>query len=266
MNWSKAVAWYQENVGKHTYSQIYPRFDCSSSAAEAFAKAVGLSINALNYSTLNLASLFSQHGLTKVYSGTTAGAKNWRGYGFALMSIGQDMSSSGGNSGHVGLITPEGNFWNTTATDWDNGKIFVKNNAVQVAPWSSYTGVTRLKAHTEIWAVEETGNTPTQLEVDGYDGLLTWKAVQTSLNLIGYSLVVDGIPGKATISALQQSINAKLKVMKVNFNLVIDGIAGFNTWKGLQIVLGTPVDGVKSKPSQMIMALQKALNSGKNWI
>ena len=69
--------------------------------------------------------------------------------------------------------------------------------------------------------------------IDGYDGVNTWKAVQAYRNSIGY-------------------------------HLVIDGIEGFNTWKGLQIVLGTPVEGIKSKPSHMIMAIQKALNSGKN--
>lgn len=263
--WTNAVNWYKSNIGKQTYSQNPPRFDCSSSAALAFASAAGISVNGLNYSTLNLADLFAKNGLKKVYSGPTAGAKNWPGYGFALMSIGNDMSSSAGDNGHVGLITPSGDFWNTTATDWATGKLFVKDNAVQVAPWSAYTEVTRLKAHTEIWALPESA-VKNNLVVDGYDGVNTWKAVQTYLNSIGYHLVVDSIPGKATISALQQAINAKLKVMKVNFNLMIDGIAGFNTWKGLQIVLGTPVDGIKSKPSQMIMAMQKALNSGKNWL
>ncbi|PCR98852.1 hypothetical protein RT41_GL000636 [Lactococcus fujiensis JCM 16395] len=212
----------------------------------------------MKYSTVNLADLFAKNGLKKVYSGPTAGAKNWRGYGFALMSIGSDMSSSAGDNGHVGLITPDGSFYNTTATDWLNGKTFLKNNAVQVAPWSAYTVVTRLKAHTEIWALPESTS---KLVVDGYDGIATWKAVQTYLNSIGYHLDVDGIPAVNTIKALQQALNAKLKI-----NLVIDGIAGSQTWSALQRLLGTPVDGIKSKPSQMIMAMQKALNNGKNWI
>lgn len=261
INWTNAVNWYKSNIGKKTYSQNPPRFDCSLSAALAFAAAVGISVNGLNYSTLNLADLFAKNGLKKVYSGPTAGAKNWRGYGFALMSIGSDMSSSAGDNGHVGLITPSGDFWNTTATDWRTGKLFVKNNAVQVAPWSAYTVVTRLKAHTEIWAVPTTTATTPELVVDGIDGVATWKAVQASLNKIGYKLVVDGIPGKATISALQRALNAKLRI-----NLVIDGIAGKATWSALQRLLGTPVDGIKSRPSLMIIALQKVLNTGKTWI
>ena len=260
INWTNAVNWYKNNIGKKTYSQNPPRFDCSSSAALAFASAAGISVNGLNYSTLNLADLFAKNRLKKVYSGPTAGAKNWRGYGFALMSIGNDMSSSAGDNGHVGLITPDGSFYNTTATDWLNGKTFLKNNAVQVAPWSAYTEVTRLKAHTEIWAVPESA-VKNNLVVDGYDDIATWKAVQTYLNSIGYHLVVDGIPGVNTIKALQQALNAKLKI-----NLAIDGIAGKATWSALQRLLGTPVDGIKSKPSQMIMAMQKALNSGKNWL
>lgn len=41
-----------------------------------------------------------------------------------------------------------------------------------------------------------------------------------------------------------------------------DGIAGKETWSRLQQFLGTPVDGILSKPkSTMILALQKFLNS-----
>lgn len=100
-----------------------------------------------------------------------------------------------------------------------------------------------------------------QIAVDGYLGTETWKAVQTFLDKIGYKLTVDGINGPATTKALQQALNAKLKI-----NLVMDGIMGQATIKALQRLFGTVQDGVISKPSPMVKAWQNAINSGKNWI
>ena len=100
-----------------------------------------------------------------------------------------------------------------------------------------------------------------QIAVDGYLGTETWKAVQTFLDKIGYKLTVDGINGPATTKALQQALNAKLKI-----NLAMDGIMGQATIKALQRLFGTVQDGVISKPSPMVKAWQTAINSGKNWI
>ncbi|WP_054639827.1 peptidoglycan amidohydrolase family protein [Lactococcus fujiensis] len=63
--WTNAVNWYKSNIGKQTYSQKPPRFDCSSSATLAFASAVGINIDAMKYSTVNLADLFAKNGLKK---------------------------------------------------------------------------------------------------------------------------------------------------------------------------------------------------------
>ncbi|QQY23900.1 peptidoglycan-binding protein [Dermacoccus nishinomiyaensis] len=48
-----------------------------------------------------------------------------------------------------------------------------------------------------------------------------------------HGLVVDGIPGKLTISALQKLVGAK-----------VDGIAGRETWSKVQAKVGAVVDGI----------------------
>lgn len=117
-------------------------------------------------------------------------------------------------------------------------------------PWSCYlrwTGTSNVVAG--------------KLDIDGSWGTATTCAVQTYLNKIGYHLAVDGSRGPTTVRAIQQALNAKLKI-----NLAIDGSMGPATTKALQRLLGTTQDGVISSPSQMVTALQQALNSGKQWI
>ena len=79
---------------------------------------------------------------------------------------------------------------------------------------------------------------------------------------IGYKLVADGIGGPITIKALQNALNAKLRI-----NLAVDGIMGAQTIKALQRLMGTTQDGIISRPrSQMVIALQNKINSGQVWI
>ena len=264
----KAIAWYQANVGKHTYSMDPPRFDCSFSVASALVAAGAQAVNPLNYSTVTLPAYLKANGFKLAYSGATSGAGNVQFGDVILMSAGPDMASSGGAGGHTGIIGDGGIFWNTTATDWATGQTFLPGHAVQQAPWARYIQITRLKAHTEIWRlgknvkeVQPAAVASTKLAVDGYAGPATWKAVQLYLNKIRYALVVDGIPGVNTIKALQQALNAK-----IHAGLVVDGSFGPLTIKALQRLLGTPVDGVISKPSAMVKALQTALNSGRQWL
>lgn len=119
-------------------------------------------------------------------------------------------------------------------------------------PWNCYLR----------WGGQD-NSTPTSgsLAIDGSFGPATVRAVQSYLNKIGYNLMVDGSRGPATVKAMQQALNAKLKI-----NLTIDGSFGPATVKAMQQLLGTTQDGVISTPSQMVSALQRAINSGKQWI
>lgn len=83
------------------------------------------------------------------------------------------------------------------------------------------------------------------IKSDGYFGEDTEKAVENVQR--GASIAVDGLAGKNTYKALTGA------------NLKVDGYLGKNTIKALQRYFDTPVDGIISKPSVVIKALQKLL-------
>ena len=204
INMNKAIAWYQSNVGKHTYSMENPRFDCSYSVAAALsaAGAGGISPNA--YNTVNLPALLDKLGFQRVYSGPTLRATGVLDGDVVLMSGGNSMADSAGDNGHTGIIGPNGKFYNTTATDWMNGKKFVAGNAVQIAPWMEYIKITRLKNHTEIWrlgkavASKPAGKSkPAKLTVDSIFGVKSVQALEYLAGTGDDGVITDITPANA---------------------------------------------------------------------
>lgn len=108
------------------------------------------------------------------------------------------------------------------------------------------------------------------LEVDGYFGSATVKRLQECLGTTIDGVVsgqdyrdmaaIGGRPSGAWQigSGGSQMVAALQKIVGANR----DGYFGPSTCKALQSYLGTAVDGVVSKPSQMVMALQRRLNNG----
>ncbi len=105
------------------------------------------------------------------------------------------------------------------------------------------------------------------LEVDGYWGKATTKALQKALGTVvdgvisgqiknSITYVIDGVDygkgGSLMVKALQKKIGAK-----------VDGYIGTETIRKLQKYLGTIVDGKISTPSNMVKELQRRLNEGK---
>lgn len=271
VNNNQVINWFTNRVGKLTYSMEGSRngsdgtADCSGSVSQALIEASGVNNGLL--STISLAGYLSKLGYHKVYSGTTAGVNGVQDGDIILMSIADDMAGSAGTGGHVGVIHQGCNFISCTATRWTDGATFVKGQAIQSAPWGQYKNVTRLKAHSEVWRNSQPVQRQVQrpsggIAVDGVWGHDTWKGIQEMLIRIGYKLVADGIGGKITIKALQNALNAKLRI-----NLAVDGIMGAQTIKALQRLMGTTQDGIISRPrSQMVIALQEKINSGQVWI
>ena len=118
-------------------------------------------------------------------------------------------------------------------------------------------------------ATSEKPKTKPKLSIDGKWGPATTRALQRALGTIVdgyisgqvrnqatqalYSCVRFGSGGSMVIRALQKKVGAK-----------VDGYLGPDTVRKTQKYLGTPVDGVISRPSSlMVKEMQKRLNTGK---
>ena len=104
-----------------------------------------------------------------------------------------------------------------------------------------------------------------QIAVDGLWGSATTRALQSL-----YGLTVDGvvsgqphgtayIPSKQTGTSGSNLIRTIQKRLKIN----ADGYCGPATVKAMQKHAGTIVDGVISKPSNLVSWMQKKINGGK---
>jgi N-acetylmuramoyl-L-alanine amidase CwlA len=124
-----------------------------------------------------------------------------------------------------------------------------------------------------VYPVAKPATPTTKLEVDGYWGPATTKALQKALGT-----TVDGIISGQASSDFNKVNKGGLststwKIGKGGSNMVralqkklgisADGYFGPATCKALQKYLGTYVDGYVDGPSGMVKALQKKLNSGK---
>ncbi|WP_374284245.1 peptidoglycan amidohydrolase family protein [Lactococcus sp.] len=267
---AKAIKFYQDNVGKKTYNMTAPRFDCSSTLCNALI--AGGATNKGELSTVTMPAWLKENGYQVVYEGATTGATAVK-YGDVPLMYVTTVEASGGSNGHTGLIGNNDTFWNTTATRFSDGALFVQGQAVQSPKWSDYIKYTRMKK-TQIWRQVTTSTSKPaspafNLKIDGIWGSDTWKGIQTMLAYIGHNLGasgIDGVGGTITVKALQSALNAKLKLTG-NAKLVVDGILGVATIKALQKLFGTPQDGFVSKPtSQMVWKMQEAIKAGKVWL
>lgn len=90
------------------------------------------------------------------------------------------------------------------------------------------------------------------------DGVVSHQFRQ-AVNQNLYSAQFDNtLRGSQLIRAIQTGLKAK-----GFYTGVIDGLCGENTIRGMQRALGTTVDGIISPTSQMVRALQTALNNNK---
>lgn len=109
-----------------------------------------------------------------------------------------------------------------------------------------------------------------KLEVDGYFGPLTIRALQHALGTIEDGYVsgqlktnMDSIGGRPhTAWLIGTGGSAMVKALQRKVGASIDGRFGPLTCRLLQRYLGTPVDGIIDKPSPMVKELQRRLNAG----
>lgn len=141
--------------------------------------------------------------------------------------------------------------------------------------WKDRSGTVAAKpaTSTPTASSSSTSSSGGKLEVDGYWGKLTTRAVQKALGT-----PVDGIvseqhvtykaknPGLLSSSWEWKSSpkggSQMVKALQRKVGAGVDGIAGDETFKKLQKHLGTPADGVISAPSMCVKELQRRLNAG----
>ncbi len=111
---------------------------------------------------------------------------------------------------------------------------------------------------------------PSGLDVDGWWGSATVRACQEALGteVDGYVSGQDyrdmaNIGGKPTAAwRIGSGGSQMVKAIQRKVGAGADGYFGPNTCRALQGYLGTTVDGVVSRPSQMVRELQRRLNAG----
>lgn len=100
---------------------------------------------------------------------------------------------------------------------------------------------------------------------DGIFGANTEKAVLKFQE--DNNIAVDGLYGPASEKAMTAALKSGKKAKsKPKAKLKVDGIWGTETTKALQRYFGTPVDGVISKPSLVIKALQGLVGTKRDGI
>ena len=139
--------------------------------------------------------------------------------------------------------------------------------------WATITGTSTTTSSTTSSTTSTT--TTASLDVDGYWGPATTKAMQTFLGT-----TVDGIvstqsnvwkssnPGLLStswewVSPSKAASSPMVKAMQKRIgNCTADGLIGQETIKALQTYVGTTVDGCIDYPSPCVKAVQKRLNAG----
>lgn len=116
------------------------------------------------------------------------------------------------------------------------------------------------------------GSSSNKLDVDGYWGPSTTKAVQRALGTPVDGIVSGQDSGNMSTVNRGGLASASWKVgnggslmvraLQRKIGVSADGYFGPNTCRALQRYLGTTVDGVVSSPSSMVMALQRRINAG----
>lgn len=264
MSIEQMIKWMTDREGKVTYSmtsRMGPKsYDCSSSVFFAMAAGGYLPSGSMG----NTETLFGMSG-TKLQQISRSEAK--RGDIFIAGTPG----ASHGSEGHTGIFLSNKSFIHCSYY-W---------NGIHTDSHDSYMS-TRLTHH--FYRIVASGNADVntdnsaqmiKLAIDGQWGPLVTLRLQEyhnttkdkivshqykeACNANLYSAQFDTtLIGSDLIRAIQRGLKAKGYYFGV-----VDGLCGKNTIKAMQKALGTTQDGIISPTSEMVRALQRALNNNK---
>lgn len=158
------------------------------------------------------------------------------------------------------------------ATSWDALTEAVVNafEGVSTGSTSSSSSPSSSSTASTTTSAASSAASKSKLEVDGYWGSATVKALQKALGTTVDGIVsgqnyldMNNIGGKPSSAWQLGSGGSKMvKALQRKIGSSADGYFGTNSCKALQKYLGTTVDGVISKPSAMVKELQRRLNAG----
>lgn len=108
---------------------------------------------------------------------------------------------------------------------------------------------------------------PNKIAVDGYWGAATTRALQKYFGTSVDGVISGQYPNHITRNIPSASFTTRtgsdvIRAMQLKIGVNPDRYIGVETVRKLQRYLGTPIDGVISKPSMMVKEMQRRLNSG----
>lgn len=265
---TKYGRWYAENVGSAYYGYSGVPF-CAMGVSWVFSELGALDLipgGAFAYCQ-NCINAAEKAGQTVSTSSGQAGDL-----------IFFDWGADGGDSDHVGIIESKKSGcyvtveFNATGTDGRSGSVARKTRPIN----STVCAIVRPK-YGAASSSAASSSTASKLEVDGYWGTATTKALQTLLGT-----PVDGEvssqseywlaknPGLTTgwewVAESKAEGSQLIVAMQKKLGVTKDGLIGTNTIKALQKRLAAgDADGVFDAPSPAVKQLQNNLNSGKLW-
>ncbi|QHJ76603.1 MAG: hypothetical protein [Bacteriophage sp.] len=150
VNINHVIGWFDTRKGNVTYSMYGSRngtdgtADCSGSITQAIRDAGGKAYNYL-YSTVTLAPYLAVNGFKRI-----AKNQDWDAQAgdIVMMSWGNDMASSGGAGGHVGIMKSPTEF--ISCDYWTGGQ---QGTAISEHQWEDYyaTEVAKGLQYVEVW-------------------------------------------------------------------------------------------------------------------
>ena len=258
------IYWMEEKEGKVFYSMTHRlgpnSYDCSSAVFFAMIAGGFLPVGSMG----NTETLFAMSG-TKLKKISRSEVE--RGDIFVAGTPGQ----SNGSGGHTGIFLSNKSFIHCSYY-W---------NGIHTDSHDSYMS-TRLTHH--FYRIIASGNIGVntdnraqmiKLAIDGQWGPLVTLRLQEYYNTTRDKVIShqykekynqniysaqfdDTLIGSDVIRAIQMGLKAR-----GYYKGIIDGLCGEETIKSMQKAFGTTVDGVISPVSDMVKALQKALNNNK---
>lgn len=259
------IKWFDDRQGRVKYSMDYRlgpnSYDCSSAVFYALEAGGFLKVSYPgNTDTLFglVGTLFKEISRSEVKRGD--------------IFISGDPGNSIGSGGHTGVFKSNGSFTHCSYT----------HNGIATDTNDAYMGTKLAHRFYRIIGSDESVEVPEgetqqgELVVDGQWGNGTSRRLQEIHNTAGkdgiishqykqpynqsiYSAQFDNsLNGSNVIYAMQQRLAAK-----GYYTGPIDGLCGEDTVKALQRAFGTTVDGVISPVSDMVKAMQRALNANK---